>query len=917
MIGREFLPYDRGKLLLWPLQFFSWLSPHLFHVFWIDYCPFVGILLVFGAVICSKIYEMVKTWYYHFWMASVVADWLRSDMKAAMRKAGIRFRPTPRPPRFFVFPRTYMVLSAIMMSMWSVAMAGHLRPPTPVTWTTAWQGPLGMLDAALPPLTKPPDPDPPLDGEGDTDKNGVNPVEDPYPEDMAELQDFDISVGSYSCFCPPTCASCKPVDKWVDFDMHAAQCFFTSWYSSFSPLGLLSREDDMKALVDSCASVTVTPYKDDFVEYQEIGDGKVLKGITAGAKIKGRGIVHWNVEVDGKMIELNIRALHVPEATCRLLCPQQLKKELLPKKMTCTIEDDGVRLQFDEGVLHCPYNESNLPELILSTPQEAKENLSALSACVMLENNQNLTVAQKELLKWHCRLGHLSLIRVQLLMKSGALGHNPRIKAAANLDLSKFPVICGACAYGKAKRKSTRRSKTDKDSSRQEKELSKEILIPGQKVSMDHFIVSTPGRSYNSRGSDSHDKMFKGGVIFVDHASGYVFVVPVVNFTAGEAIRAKREFEQEMASMGVVALHYHTDNGVFTTAEFQDELAKLNQGLSLSGVGAHHQNAVAERAIGTVVSLARTMMLHSKMRWPKGVSTKLWPMAMKHAEFIVNHVPNLNNVCPLDVVLKTVVPRHQLKNLHVWGSPCYVLDPKLQDGKKIPKFEPRSRQGLNLGWSPKHASTVPLVLNMTTGHISPQFHVLYDDWFTTVGTDAQGDPEPIDDEKWTELLGEERFQFDGNEPVELEDEWLSELERVEKHQRAEARVRSRMPGAAPTAVPLSHEVDAPVNGTTVPVVPPANSAPPPSTVVEAPLEPAGTGVPAVATTPIQTRSQTQKIDSSRKQRENPVPEISSLPTKEECWKGARLLQKAGWPTCYGVHGCIQCSNCCNGKGYHR
>ena len=542
MIGREFLPYDRGKLLLWPLQFFRWLSPFLFPYFWLDSCPFVGILLVFGAVVCSKIYEMLKTWYYHFWMASVVADWLRSDMKAAMRKAGVRFRRTPSPPRFFVLPRKYMVLSAIMMSMWSVAMAGHLRPPTLVTWTTAWQGPLGILDPALPPPTKPPDPDPPLDGEGDTDKNGANPVEDPYPEDMAELQDFDISVGSHSCSCCSTCAD------WSDFEMHAARCYVALWYSSFSPLALLSREDDMKALIDSCASVTVTPHRDDFVEYEDVGDGKVLKGITAGAQIKGRGMVQWNVEVNGKMIQVKVRALH---------------------------------------------------------------------ACAMLENNQNLTVAQKELLKWHCRLGHLSLKRVQLLMKSGALGHSPRIKAAANLDLSKFPIICGACAYGKAKRKPTKRSKTDKDSPSHDKELSKEILIPGQKVSMDHFIVSTPGRSYNSRGSDSHDKMFKGGVIFVDHASGYVFVVPVVNFTAGEAIRAKREFEQEMASMGVVALHYHTDNGVFTTAEFQDELAKLNQGLSLSGVGAHHQNAVAERAIGTVVSLARTMMLHSKLRWPK------------------------------------------------------------------------------------------------------------------------------------------------------------------------------------------------------------------------------------------------------------------------------------------------------------
>jgi hypothetical protein len=37
--------------------------------------------------------------------------------------------------------------------------------------------------------------------------------------------------------------------------------------------------------------------------------------------------------------------------------------------------------------------------------------------------------------------------------------------------------------------------------------------------------------------------MFKGCVIFVDHASDYVHVEPVVNFTAGETLRAKRAFE--------------------------------------------------------------------------------------------------------------------------------------------------------------------------------------------------------------------------------------------------------------------------------------------------------------------------------------------------------------------------------------
>ena len=92
------------------------------------------------------------------------------------------------------------------------------------------------------------------------------------------------------------------------------------------------------------------------------------------------------------------------------------------------------------------------------------------------------------------------------------------------------------------------------------------------------------------------------------------------------------------------------------------------------------------------------MMLHAKIRWPKSVASKLWPMAMKHAQFLVNHIPNINNLCPMDLVLKTTVPWQHLRN--VWGAPCFVLDPKLQDGHKILKYDPRSRQGLNLGWSP-------------------------------------------------------------------------------------------------------------------------------------------------------------------------------------------------------------------------
>ncbi len=45
----------------------------------------------------------------------------------------------------------------------------------------------------------------------------------------------------------------------------------------------------------------------------------------------------------------------------------------------------------------------------------------------------------------------------------------------------------------------------------------------------------------------------------------------------------------------------------------------------------------------------------------------------------------------------------------------------------IPKREPQAHMGTYVGWSPSHASKVALVLNLRTGHISPQFYVAFDD----------------------------------------------------------------------------------------------------------------------------------------------------------------------------------------------
>jgi hypothetical protein len=80
------------------------------------------------------------------------------------------------------------------------------------------------------------------------------------------------------------------------------------------------------------------------------------------------------------------------------------------------------------------------------------------------------------------------------------------------------------------------------------------------------------------------------------------------------------------------------------------------------------------------------------------------------------------SVTPSDIFTGSAVPRHRLLDLHVWGCPVYVMDPEMQQVRKPPRWQPRSRRGMNLGLSIQHSSEVPLVLNLTTGSIDTQYH---------------------------------------------------------------------------------------------------------------------------------------------------------------------------------------------------
>jgi hypothetical protein len=79
-----------------------------------------------------------------------------------------------------------------------------------------------------------------------------------------------------------------------------------------------------------------------------------------------------------------------------------------------------------------------------------------------------------------------------------------------------------------------------------------------------------------------------------------------------------------------------------------------------------------------------------------------------------------------------VAERWQLLPCHVWGCPVYVLEAKLQNDQKLPKWNRRARLGQFVGFSDDHSSLVANGWHLTTGYISPQFHVVFDDLFETV-----------------------------------------------------------------------------------------------------------------------------------------------------------------------------------------
>jgi hypothetical protein len=180
-------------------------------------------------------------------------------------------------------------------------------------------------------------------------------------------------------------------------------------------------------------------------------------------------------------------------------------------------------------------------------------------------------------------------------------------------------------------------------------------LLVGQQILTDHFVSSVKGRLFTSLGKTPDEEMYSGGCIFVDHATNHIHVEFQKRVNTHETITAKQSYESMCLDFGVVPQSYLLDNATaFTSHAFELHLENFSQHIRFAGAGAHHHNGHAKRAICTVMSIARTMMLHLVIHWPNVADPCLWPMAVQHAAFLYNHMPSLENgLSPHDLFSKT------------------------------------------------------------------------------------------------------------------------------------------------------------------------------------------------------------------------------------------------------------------------
>ena len=190
-----------------------------------------------------------------------------------------------------------------------------------------------------------------------------------------------------------------------------------------------------------------------------------------------------------------------------------------------------------------------------------------------------------------------------------------------------------------------------------------------------------------------------------------------------ETMNGKLAYERFAHNHGVKIQHYRGDNMRYNKQDSLTSCESNKQKYDLCGAGGHHQNGIAEAHNKILAYGGITIFLHAKRIWLKVINATLWPYALlatakRHKKLSLDE----NSDSSLEKFSGT---KEEIMSIgwHTWGCPIFVL---------AEEYQKRVGVRVYLGYSPVHVGNVALVLNLLTGHVGPQYHVVFDDEFTTV-----------------------------------------------------------------------------------------------------------------------------------------------------------------------------------------
>jgi len=220
---------------------------------------------------------------------------------------------------------------------------------------------------------------------------------------------------------------------------------------------------------DSGASISISPDRQDFVgPLVKPSVRQRLQGIAKGLNVEGHGHVLWAChDTSGQLRLLKVPAYYVPKCRVRLLSTTSLLQTYADEKITVQahcLTLSGIASDPTRGAVVAEVDpRNNLPTSMAYRYNDEMAKPQALQSTIVTVNaaNINLSEPEKELLRWHCRLGHVSFRRVQFLMRTGVLSNSEssrRLHTAACKLAS--PPKCAACQYGKQTRRPSPGTKT-------------------------------------------------------------------------------------------------------------------------------------------------------------------------------------------------------------------------------------------------------------------------------------------------------------------------------------------------------------------------------------------------------------------------------------------------------------------------